>query len=87
MRGNQIARQWRILRYIESSRIGLTAEEIAHRVGALLRTVYRDLSDLQTGGFPLYTEKEGRHQRWKLVENDSLNIPYPLCWTEFRCSA
>ena len=57
MRGDQLARQWRILRLIEASGSGLTVAEISDREGISLRTAYRDLEALQEAGFPLYNER------------------------------
>ena len=51
MRGDQLARQWRILKDIEASINGLTVAEISQRVNTSIRTAYRDLSDLQMAGF------------------------------------
>jgi len=46
MRGDQLARQWRVIRAIESSPNGLTVAEIAKREGSGIRTIYRDLEAL-----------------------------------------
>jgi len=51
MRGDQLSRQWRIIRQIETSKTGLTAAEIADLGNVSLRTAYRDLDDLQYAGF------------------------------------
>lgn len=56
MRGDQLSRQWRILRQIEVSKNGLTAAEIAELGGVTPRTAYRDLDDLQLAGFPLFAD-------------------------------
>ncbi len=56
MRGDQLSRQWRILRQIEVSKNGLTAAEIAELGNVSHRTAYRDLGDLQLAGFPLFAE-------------------------------
>ena len=63
MRGDQLARQWRILRQLEVSRNGLTANDIAEEGGVSLRTAYRDMDDLQYAGFPIFSEKEGKATR------------------------
>ena len=47
MRGDQLARQWRIIRAIEASPSGLTVAEIAKREETGIRTIYRDLEALQ----------------------------------------
>ena len=52
MRGDQLARQWRIIRAIEASPNGLTVTEIAQREETGIRTIYRDLEALQSAGFP-----------------------------------
>jgi hypothetical protein len=43
MRGDQLARQWRVIRAIEASPNGLTVAEIAQREETGIRTIYRDL--------------------------------------------
>ena len=50
MRGDQLARQWRIIRAIEASPNGLTVTEIAQREETGIRTIYRDLEALQAAG-------------------------------------
>ena len=52
MRGDQLARQWRVIRAIEASPGGLTVAEIAEREETGIRRIYRDLEPLQAGGFP-----------------------------------
>jgi predicted DNA-binding transcriptional regulator YafY len=82
MRGNQLTRQWRILRLIEASRNGLTVAEVNERVGGSPRTTYRDLDDLQNAGFPLYAESSKSGSRWKFVEDYKLKLPTPFTLTE-----
>lgn len=69
MRGEQLARQWRILRHIDSKTNGLTAAELAELTSYPQRTIYRDLEALQSAGFPLYCEKIDRSNRWKFIES------------------
>ena len=85
MRGDQLSRQWRVLRKLEVSRMGLTATEIAEEGRVSLRTAYRDMDDLQLAGFPIYTEKEGTATRWRLMEGFHFNIPEPFTLTELLC--
>jgi len=54
MRGDQLTRQWRVIRAIEASTNGLTVAEIAQREETGIRTIYRDLETLQAGGVPVY---------------------------------
>ncbi len=68
MRGDQLARQWRIIRAIEASPNGLTITEIAQREETGIRTINRDLEALQTAGFPLYTEKIEWANRWPFID-------------------
>lgn len=60
-RGNQIARQWRILRLLEGARDGLSARELHDQLDRQVseRTIFRDLQHLQDAGFPL-REHRGR---------------------------
>ena len=82
MRGDQLSRQWRILKQIEVSKKGLTPAKIAEIGGASLRTAYRDLSDLQLAGFPLYTEKGEKGNRWKFVDTYNFKVSQPFTFTE-----
>ena len=75
MRGDQLARQWRIIRAIEASPSGLTVAEIAKREETGIRTIYRDLEALQDAGFPLYTEKAEKSNRWAFVDTFKFKIP------------
>jgi predicted DNA-binding transcriptional regulator YafY len=82
MRGDQLARQWRIIRAIEASPNGLTVTEIAQREETGIRTIYRDLEALQAAGFPLYTEKVERATRWAFIDTFKFKIPPPFTLTE-----
>ena len=82
MRGDQLARQWRIIRGIEASSNGLTVAEIAKREETGLRTIYRDLEALQSAGFPLYNEKVDKANRWAFVDTYKFKIPAPFTLSE-----
>ncbi|MBM4305131.1 MAG: WYL domain-containing transcriptional regulator [Deltaproteobacteria bacterium] len=82
MRGDQLARQWRVIRAIEASTNGLTVAEIANREETGIRTIYRDLEALQSAGFPLYTEKVDKANRWAFVDTYKFKIPAPFTLTE-----
>jgi predicted DNA-binding transcriptional regulator YafY len=82
MRGDQLARQWRVIRAIEASPSGLTVAEIAKREETGIRTIYRDLEALQAAGFPLYTEKVDKANRWAFVDTYKFKIPAPFTLTE-----
>jgi len=72
MRGDQLARQWRILRTIESGKNGATVAELAAR----------DVAAIQAAGFPLYSEKSGHKSRWGFVEGYKFQLPVPFSVTE-----
>ena len=82
MRGEQLARQWRILRHIEASTVGLTVAELADLEGVSLRTAYRDLEALQDAGFPLFSERRKNTQYWAFVDTYSFQVPQPFSLTE-----
>jgi predicted DNA-binding transcriptional regulator YafY len=82
MRGDQLARQWRIIRAIETSPSGLTVSEISKREETGIRTIYRDLEALQVAGFPLYNEKVENANRWAFVDTFKFKIPAPFTLTE-----
>jgi len=82
MRGDQLARQWRIIRAIETSSSGLTVAEIAKREETGIRTIYRDLEALQVAGFPLYNEKVENTNRWAFIDTFKFKIPAPFTLTE-----
>jgi len=75
MRGDQLARQWRIIRTIEASPNGLNVAEIAKREETGIRTIYRDLEALQSGGFPLYNEKVEKSYRWAFIDTCKFKLP------------
>ncbi len=81
-RGDQLARQWKIIQTLLASRHGKSATEMARELGCHSRTIYRDLEALQYAGFPFYTEKiEGKSQ-WALMDSVKQNIPIPFNLTE-----
>ncbi len=82
MRGSQMARQWRLIRLIESRTQGISAAELARELDVPIRTVYRDLQAIQDGGFPLYSEREGANSTWKLLDTFKKHFPLPLTPTE-----
>lgn len=78
MRGDRLARQWRILQMLLTRRQGMTAADLSGDLGQGVRSIYRDLDALQKAGFPLYTERDGRNSRWTVVEGfrHSTSIPF-----------
>jgi hypothetical protein len=78
MRGDQLARQRRIIRAIGTSPSRLALNEIAQRQETGIRTTYRDLEALQAADFPLYIERIDRSNRWALNTAFKLKIPAPF---------
>ena len=74
MRGDQLARQWRIIQANEASPNGLNAAEVAEREETGIRTIYRDLEALQAAGFPLYTERVEKANRWAFIHTFKFKI-------------
>jgi predicted DNA-binding transcriptional regulator YafY len=70
-RNDQLARQWHILRRLESRR-GVTLHELAAALPddlpKHLRTLRRDLEALEAGGYPLVTERLDGQTRWRLLD-------------------
>lgn len=74
MRGDQLARQWRVIWAIEASSNGLSVAEVAN--------FSRILEALQAAGFPLYTERVDKANRWAFVDTFKFKIPPPFTLTE-----
>jgi predicted DNA-binding transcriptional regulator YafY len=77
-RGDQLARQWKIIQTLLSSRRGKSATELAEALGCHSRTIYRDLEALQVAGFPIYTDRVAGKSHWSLLETAKHNIPIPF---------
>jgi predicted DNA-binding transcriptional regulator YafY len=80
-RGQQVVRQWAVLRALEGTRGGLTVEEISEIIGpqtATIRTLYRDLEVLQEVGFSLISEGG----RWRVTDGGSKSMALPVRPTE-----
>ncbi|MGO9116151.1 MAG: helix-turn-helix transcriptional regulator [Desulfomonilaceae bacterium] len=82
MRGTQLARQWKIIKLIESHTKGITVTELASELEVPQRTVYRDLEAIQEAGFPLYTDREGKNSYWKILDTFKKDFPVPMTLTE-----
>jgi hypothetical protein len=64
VRGDQLARQWQILRTIESRNHGVTVADLAAQEGCHTRTIWRDFAAIQEAVFPLYSEA---HETGRLI--------------------
>lgn len=79
-RGDQISRQWRILRHLEHARRGLSVKELHERLEGETseRNVFRDLEHLQKAGFALVND----NGRWRVLEPSEGGHAVPLQPTE-----
>ena len=65
-RGQEVVRQWRLLREVEGARYGLAVEQLAAHLGVTPRTIRRDLAQLQEAGFPLEQRVRESRRTWVL---------------------
>ena len=65
-RGQEVIRQWKLLKETEAASYGLTVEQLAERLGVTSRTIRRDLSQLQEAGFPLEQRQRDARRAWSL---------------------
>lgn len=82
MRGEQLARQWRILMFLYNSRRGRHLSEIAEYVQTSDRNIRRDLNALREAGFFIDTEKAGQSTLWKVSDVTQSTPPIPLTMRE-----
>jgi predicted DNA-binding transcriptional regulator YafY len=91
-RNDQFARQWHVLRRLESRR-GVTLQELAaglpSDVPKHIRTLRRDLEALETAGYPLLTERVDGQTRWRLADGSrarscAMLNSTAICWAS-RC--
>jgi predicted DNA-binding transcriptional regulator YafY len=82
-RGDQLARQWRLLHLIDRPQ-GVTVEDAAHDLGCAVRTIWRDLGVLQKAGFPLYTDRaaDGYRSVWRVTDEFKQRLPLKLTLAE-----
>jgi predicted DNA-binding transcriptional regulator YafY len=81
-RGDQVTRQWRLIQLLERSRRGFTFDELAQELDCTTRTVMRDLDHIQTVGFPVAEDRDGKEKRWKFIEGYRCDLPVPLSLSE-----
>jgi predicted DNA-binding transcriptional regulator YafY len=81
-RGDQLARQWRIIRSLISAKHGKTVADLVKDENCHPRTIYRDLETIQQAGFPIYSERRQGKGVWALVEEHRQHLPVPFTLTE-----
>lgn len=65
-RNQEVIRQWKLLREVESARLGKTVDGLARRFDVTTRTIRRDIAALQEAGFPLEDHRRDGKTVWKL---------------------
>jgi len=78
-KGYQLARQWQLLRVLESFRFGISIEDLARKAQSSRRTIERDLTTLRKIGFPISCEsREFGKKFWRLekrfLESDKIIV-------------
>jgi predicted DNA-binding transcriptional regulator YafY len=81
-RGDQLARQWKIIQTLITSRIGKSVSELSADLHCHTRTVYRDLEALHAAGFPVYTDRVGGKNLWCFLDTAKHSIPIPFSLPE-----
>jgi len=77
MRGDQLARQWRLIQRLAKSRAGATPDELAEDLGCVRRTVYRDLDALMYAGFPVVSDRRDGHVHYRFLESFAIgDVPF-----------
>jgi len=81
-RGDQLARQWKIVQTLITARVGKSAADLARELDCHPRTVYRDLAALQFAGFPMYTEQIEGKSLWSFLDTVKHHVPIPFTLPE-----
>jgi predicted DNA-binding transcriptional regulator YafY len=77
VRGDQLARQWRLIQRLARSRAGVGLEDLAGDLECTRRTVYRDLDALMYAGFPVVSERRDGLVRYRFLESFGLgDVPF-----------
>ena len=75
MRGDHLARQWRVLGTIESRKHGAIVAKLAPEEGYPTRTVWSDLSASRTSVVPMDSETDAQETTWGFVHAIRLQKP------------
>ena len=77
MRGDQLARQWRLFQKLARSRFGVGLEALVEELECTRRTIYRDLDALMLAGFPVTSEKRDGRVHYKLLDTFHMgDVPF-----------
>jgi predicted DNA-binding transcriptional regulator YafY len=67
MRGDQLSRQWKLVRLLSGPR-GRTLRQLVAELGVVKRTVQRDMEALEAGGFPLVSDQRNGTVFWRFMD-------------------
>ncbi len=81
-RGDQLARQWRIIQTLVSSKHGKPVANLVKEENCHPRTIYRDLEALQEAGFPIYSDRVDGKGVWSVVDEYKHMLPVPFTLPE-----
>ena len=74
----QIVRQLDILRTLQARRYGMNVHDLAEEFGVTVRTVQRDLKDLQEVGFLLDQNPRDQHIYYQLQKDTGMPLNFPV---------
>jgi predicted DNA-binding transcriptional regulator YafY len=81
-RGDQLARQWRLIQTLVTSKHGKTVADLVKDENCHPRTIYRDLEALQEAGFPIYSDRVDGKGVWSVVDEYKHKMPVPFTLPE-----
>lgn len=82
-RGEQVLRQWNLLRALQTRGMGVPLRELAEECGVTERTIQRDFEVLEELGFPIeHDEDEHGKRYWRLPKDFFRTGPLVLGLTE-----
>jgi predicted DNA-binding transcriptional regulator YafY len=68
VRGDQVIRQWRLVRLLASTKMGRSIPDLQRELEVTSRTVRRDLESLEHAGFPLISETRRGDVLWRFID-------------------
>src|ERR1700758_1862398 len=78
VRGNQVTRQWRLVRLLSGTTRGRSIPDLHRKLDVTSRTVRRDLEALEQAGFPLISETRGGEVLWRFIDGYQPESPVAL---------
>jgi len=82
VRGNQVTRQWRLVRSLSATTRGKSIPDLQRELEVTSRTVRRDLEALEQAGFPLISETRRGEVLWRFIDGYQPESPVALTTDE-----